>query len=336
MRRVGLFLLTTVFLTACLTPKPILTSRPTPGARVVPNIPLQQWGDNTCGAGALSTVLRSFGDPVAEEELARALPRGRHDGIVSIDLLLAARNRGYAAELVRGTHDLVERSVREGIPVILMLNVADLPGEKSDRFHYIVVDGFDAAKKIYRTQFGDGRPRWLRLDRLERPWSRAGYATLIVRGKDPRIDGDSTSRLRRAVALEDLGKVAEALAIYEALLAIEESALLWTNIGNAHARLGRHADAELAYRRALANDPEYRDALNNLAWLLLQQKKNLGEAESLARQAATLSGPDTHLYERTFAQLLAARGKCAEAREVHARLAASGQPGVDSTIRCGK
>ncbi|HEY5611895.1 MAG TPA: tetratricopeptide repeat protein, partial [Thermoanaerobaculia bacterium] len=114
------------------------------------------------------------------------------------------------------------------------------------------------------------------------------------------------------------------------------SALLWTNVGNANARLGNDAEAELAYRRALAIDAEYRDAMNNLAWILLQQKRSLAEAESLARRAAAMSGPDTYVYEMTFAKLLAARGKCAEAKEIGARLSTSAPPAVDTAIVCGQ
>src|SRR2546430_9174911 len=40
--------------------------------------------------------------------------------------------------------------------------------------------------------------------------------------------------------------------------------------------------------------PISRDAMNNLAWLLFQQRK-LSEAESLARKAVAQQGPDSYL-----------------------------------------
>src|SRR2546430_6983954 len=58
--------------------------------------------------------------------------------------------------------------------------------------------------------------------------------------------------------------------------------------------------------------PISRDAMNNLAWLLFQQRK-LTEAESLARKAVAQQGPDSYLVLDTLARILAAEGACAEA-----------------------
>src|SRR5205085_7967204 len=76
--------------------------------------------------------------------------------------------------------------------------------------------------------------------------------------------------------------------------------------------LGGRAGAEDAFRKALALDANSRDALNNLAWLLYQQKR-LDEAESFARRAVAQQGPDSYLVLDTLARVLAARGSCEEA-----------------------
>src|SRR5205823_11295736 len=73
------------------------------------------------------------------------------------------------------------------------------------------------------------------------------------------------------------------------------------------------AEAEQAFRTAIETDPAAaRDALNNLAWLLYEEKR-LYEAEQLARKAVDEPGPDSYLVLDTLARVLAARGSCDEA-----------------------
>jgi hypothetical protein len=296
-----------LLLTACVTVKP-RTAEPTGSAMVVPNIPVDRWGDNTCGSGALAAVLTHYGEATTEGELNEALPKGKHGGVVSVDLLLETRRRGFDAQLVRGDESLVVGRLREGKPSILMLQVVDMPGAQQDYYHYVVADGLDPQSNLIRFQFGDGKSRWVPLTKLEGPWKGAGYATMLV---DPLALDNG---LRRAVLLEEKGSLAEAIVAYEALLRrYPESAIAWTNLGNVQSRVGADDDAEKSYRRAISIVPTDRDALNNLAWLLFT-KKRFGEAEPFAQAAVAAGGPDPHLALDTLAHILAALGRCAEAR----------------------
>jgi Tfp pilus assembly protein PilF len=115
------------------------------------------------------------------------------------------------------------------------------------------------------------------------------------------------------VALEDAGKTAEAITAYQAILAAHpEATTAWINLGNAQEKLGQHEEAEASFRKALQIDPASRDALNNLAWLLFEEKR-YPEAEPLARKAAAEQGPDSYLVLDTLGRVLAARGACEEA-----------------------
>lgn len=308
-----------LILGGCLAPKPISLT-PSAGAIVVDNVPLERWGDNRCGAGALSTILRHFGDPVTEQELIPLLPQGRNDGVVSVDLLLAARERGFDARIVRGDLVLLEQLMRDRIPAIVMLQVANLRGVENDLYHYVVLDGYDPGRKIFRMQYGDGRWRWASLAGLAHAWDNTDRATLVVTGRAEESATLPSDGVRRAVALEDAGRADEAVSLYRALLERHpDSSLVWTNLGNALTRLDRPAEAEEAYRRALELDPDNRDALNNLAWLLLQNDQELREAEELSRRAAAIPGPDSELYDDTLGRILRRRGQCREAIEVFAR-----------------
>jgi tetratricopeptide (TPR) repeat protein len=294
-------------LTACVywTPR---SASPTTSALIIPNVPMQHWGIESCGAGSLSSVLQHYGDATTMDEWQRTLPM-THGGVMSIDLVLAARQKGFDAKLVTGDRNLVEQELRAGHPVILMLQVVQAMGKRYDFFHYIVLDGYDPARDLFRTQFGDGRARWASMDRLDSAWKATKYATILIAPGDPLAEP-----LRAAVRLEDEGKLALAAQAYRDILAKHPDATVaWTNLGNAEMRLGRNPAAEEAFRKALQLEPDSADALNNLAWLLFEEKR-ISEAEPLARKAAETHAPDAWMRLDTLARILAARGACDEAQ----------------------
>ena len=284
-----------------------MSRRPSTTANVIENVPLQKWDIKSCGAGSLSAVLQHHGDTKTMDEWQAELPKTR-GGVMSIDLVLAARKQGFDSELVTGDAALVEAEVRAGRPVILMLQVIQYPGKSLDFFHYIVIDGFDPMRNLFRTQFGDGKPRWAPMSRMEGAWKKTKYATILIRPRDP-----NTEALRTAVRLEEEGKFALAAHAYREILTHDpRSTLAWTNLGNAEMRLGRRPAAEEAFRKALELEPDSADALNNLAWLLYEEKR-IDEAEPLARKAVITKAPDPWLRLDTLARILVARGACDEA-----------------------
>ena len=307
MRRLALFSFP-LLLASCITMNP-RSATPSASAVVIPNMPAQTWGVESCGAGALSTVLEHYGDATTMKQWDATLPKTR-GGVLTIDMLVAARNKGFDAQLVTGNRAIIEGELRNGRPVILMLQVIFGPGNLNF-YHYIVADGIDAERGLIRTQFGDGHMRWVSIDKLDKTWTGGGHAAILIR---PQTSQEAlTAALRDAVALEDAGKVAEAAAKYRDLTQSHpDSAVVWTDYGNAQMQLGTNDEAERAFRKALTLDPESRDAMNNLAWLLYQEKR-LDEAETLARKAASEPGPDSYLILDTLARVLAAKGSCDEA-----------------------
>lgn len=305
-RRLALLLLP-LLLGACITTAP--RSKPASAtATVIPNVPLLKWGVESCGAGSLSTVLQHYGDPTSMKQWDDTLPKVR-GGVLTIDMLLAARQKGFDAQLVTGTPETVAAELTAGRPVILMLQVVEYPGSNYDFYHYVVVDGIDPAGGLIRTQWGDQKGRWTTFAKIEKPWTGGGHAAILIRPRS----GDAEA-LRAAVALEDSGKIAEAAKSYREIVTRNPaSAVAWTNLGNAERQLGNTAEAENAFRKAIEADAKgARDALNNLAWLLYEEKR-LDEAEPLARKAVAEAGPDSYLVLDTLARVLAAKGSCDEA-----------------------
>jgi hypothetical protein len=295
-----------MLLTSCVYWTP-MSHRPTTSASVVENVPNQKWDIKSCGAGALSAVLQHYGDPVSMDEWQEKLPKTR-GGVMSIDLVLAARNQGFDARLVTGDASLVEAELRDGRPVILMLQVIQAPGKSYDFFHYIVIDGFDPMRNLFRTQFGDGRSRWAPISRIVPAWKQTKYATILIHPEDP-----NAKMLRTAVQLEDDGKYALAAQTYREILQKDSRNLLaWTNLGNAEMHAGRSVAAEDAYKKALEIDPDSADTLNNLAWLLYEQHR-AAEAEPFARRAVRATAPDAWTRLDTLARILVANGLCDEA-----------------------
>jgi len=288
--------------------RPPRSRAPSPDASVLEHVPVREFEDDNCGPGSLSIVLNALGDRVSEAELVAMVPRARGGGVLSVDLLLAARQRGFAASLVSGNEAMVREEVGEGRPVILLLRLLNAPGHGKDIYHYVVVDGVDPRRDLLRFQFGDGKVRWATLEPLEGAWKGAGYALLTVRPP-----GDTTD-LHEAIELEREGRLDEAAERYRLILERHpDSVRAWVNLGNVRSRQGQTTGAERAYRRALDLAPDDTDALNNLAWLLLQNGSGLEEAESLARRAAAQPGPDRPEILDTLARILSAQGRCDQA-----------------------
>lgn len=254
-------------------------------------------------------MLNALGDGATAEELDRELPKLR-GGVLSVDLLLAARRRGFDAALLAGDATLLRKEVAAGRAAMLLLRLLDAPGSRRDVYHYVVVDGSDPEHGLFRFQFGDGRFRWAPLREVEGSWQPAGRALLRVRPARPSL----AEGLRRGVELESAGRLAEATELYRQLLAAHPASVrLLANLGNAERARGRRVEAEAAYRAALGVDATDRDALNNLAWLLRADPARQAEAEGLAARAAAAPGPDQREALDTLGRIQLARGRCREA-----------------------
>src|SRR6266496_1089958 len=225
--RVGrpLALLALLWVPGCATLAP-RSRPPSPEAHILEQVPVRAFEGDHCGSGSLSLVLNANGDPVSDAALNASLPRAPGGGVLSVDLLLAARKRGFDASLAAGDAGAIRREIGEGRPVILLLKLLDLPGERRDVSHYVVVDGFDPRRQLFRLQFGDGKARWAKLERVERAWRAAGHALLTVRRR-----WDEAADLRRGVELEASGRLAAAAETYRTVLeAHPASVRAWVNL----------------------------------------------------------------------------------------------------------
>ena len=309
--RAASLILTLFFSNGCISLRPV-SRVPSSEAIALEGVPLAQFGAQNCGAASLSAVFAYWGHEVPTDELDQTLPKAKKGGVLLLDMLLAARDLGFSAELIFGEPTILRGSIEAGRPLILMLRVFDSIGDSRDLYHYVIVDGFDSEGDLARIQYGDGAARWVSLERLSRSWDDTDFATLVIQPGDGGLD--VTPLIRYAVALEEQGRLDEAVSVYEQVLEDDPgSALAWTNLGNVEAARKRLAEAEAAYRRALEIDPNNVDTLNNLAWLLLENRSDLDMARELAARAVALGGADSYLALDTLGRIELATDRCEEA-----------------------
>jgi tetratricopeptide (TPR) repeat protein len=128
--------------------------------------------------------------------------------------------------------------------------------------------------------------------------------------------------LALGVSYESQGKLDLAISEYKAALKKDSKEVGVTPLiylGNAHARREEYKEAEGYYQKVLKREPANGQALNNLAWVYLQQGIKLKEAENMVRQVLD-QGPDRDPnhpgYLDTLAEILMAQGRYAEALDL--------------------
>ena len=101
----------------CVSLAPALAHPELPRRRSSPASPLAVFDEDRCGPGSLALVLRAHGDAVsARRARCGCCPTSAGRGVLSVDLLLAARARGFDAALLTGTPAALRRELAPGDP----------------------------------------------------------------------------------------------------------------------------------------------------------------------------------------------------------------------------
>ena len=131
-----------------------------------------------CGPSALAGVLAYWGRPVPPADLRREIYRSRLKGALTVDLLLAAQDRGFSAEMAEGGLDSIRLELDSGRPVIAFVDagIALLPVG-----HYIVITGYDDRRRRLFAHSGMKRDLGITYDKFKREWKAAGQWALLIR-----------------------------------------------------------------------------------------------------------------------------------------------------------
>lgn len=131
---------------------------------------------NECGPNALAIALRASGDDLPYADLRQALQPPGSDAALTVDLLLFARRRGFDARFAAGAIEGVVAALREGLPVILLLELSLAQSKRARRgelWHYVVAYGYSARRREVYVHSGVG-PKAISYERLGRLWAPGG------------------------------------------------------------------------------------------------------------------------------------------------------------------
>jgi ABC-type bacteriocin/lantibiotic exporter with double-glycine peptidase domain len=142
---------------------------------LVLDVPFVAQRENGCAAAALTMVLRYWGDPAPETEMADGLPGSSAKGLAGSRLAALARRRGHEAIAYEGDLAHLREYVAKGRPLVVALEAG------RGRYHDVVVLGFDdRARAVVVHDPAAGPSRRIPVRSFEERWRGAGHWTLLV------------------------------------------------------------------------------------------------------------------------------------------------------------
>jgi hypothetical protein len=245
---------------------------------VVLQVPYVAQSELLCGGAAVAMVERWWGRRGVYAEEFASLVRHDSGGILTTELLLATRARGWQAEAIHGTPILVQQSLQDSVPVVALIRVA------SNRFHYVVIVGWNVDQVVFHDPAV--RPfATLSVKRFLERWSGADRWAMLIRPEAP-VTTPPTPRPDQAAASDSLpcrpwlDQAADAAAINhlddaDRLLATAATAcpaepLILRELAGVRFRQGRQAEAV-----RLADEYVRRDPVDTLGWQLLATSRYL-------------------------------------------------------------
>ena len=273
-----------------------------PAVAQLANVPFFPQEDYECGPASLAMVLQSAGVPVTPEQLVDQVYLPGRQGTLQTELLVATRRHGLPAYVLQPTVEAVLREVAAGNPVLVFQNLS-LPIYPV--WHYAVVTGFDRARNVLVLHSGRTEQLEMSLFAFERTWARGHYWAMVAVAP-PKLPATAQPEpYAQALAALERVQVAPARTAYAAALnQWPKQRVLMLGLGNTAYAMGDLGAAASAYQQAVQAHPDYADAWNNLAQVLLELGKPM-DASAAITKAVALGGPRLVAYQamqRTIAQ----------------------------------
>ena len=291
-----------LFISACAQRAP-LTDQLTQGAATPPpveltDVPFHPQRRYQCGPAALATVLAYAGHPVDPDQLRDRVYVPARRGSLQPEMRAAARDHGLLPVAHPADLLTLAETLDQGHPILVMQN---LGFERLPVWHYAVVVGIDVRADEVILRSGTRERETLSLRRFERSWARADHWAITLHPADI-LPAHATERswLAAAAPFEQTGALDIAETAYSTAAGRwPERFHVQMGLGNVRYQAGAFSDAEAAFRRAIALDPDHPAGWHNLAWALIRQER-LAEAEAPARRAATLAATRQHAHANTY------------------------------------
>lgn len=272
--------------------------------RLLESVPFIAQDEFQCGPAALAMVLRASGIAADAEALKAQVYLPARAGSLQPEMLATARRHGRLAVQLPPRLDVVLAQVAQGIPVIVLQNLA-LP--VAPVWHYAVAIGFDLARDEIVLHSGLTERQRLPLAVFERTWARSGRWAMVATAPEVLPDAVAADDLLAAAAALERVDAAAARRSYAALTRrVPTLANAWFGLGNSSYAAGDAQAARRAFERAVELAPDHADAWNNLAHTLLALRLP-AEARQAAQRAVGLGGERLPRYRATLAEAERAR-----------------------------
>ena len=280
----------------------------TASGHYIDGVPFIRQAKHHCGPAALTSVARFYGQALEQDEIAREIFLHPLKGVLTLDVELYARRKGLwarsAGEDLSGLQEWLDR----GVPVIVLQQ--DGPPILR-RYHFLVLVGYDRARRVFLAHDGFVPDAVLPYRSFEKRWRRAGRWSLAAVPPD-RVtwDLDAAGHNDLGVRYESLGRLRDALRNYEEARRLNSREPRYHfNRANVLTKLeeeGSLERAEAGYRDALKLNPEFVNARNNLAYVLMLQGK-LDQALLEAERTVHEARPVRYEFWETLAEVHSAR-----------------------------
>lgn len=161
----------TLALCAAVVTQPMAAAVPSDPS--VLQVPYVTQSELLCGGAAVAMLERWWGRRGVYAEEFAALVKPVAGGILMTDLVRATQARGWKTTELRASPEAVQQALRDSVPVIALIRVA------RDRYHYVVIVGWDAAQVTFHDPAVRPFATMATEDFLER-WRDADAWTLLI------------------------------------------------------------------------------------------------------------------------------------------------------------
>lgn len=215
-----------------------------------------------------------WGKAASVEELSFYGRNSNLNGMLSTQVPILARQKGFRATFVEGSVGKIKNAIDRGVPPIIGVQSG------GGNYHCFVVIGYsDTDQVIVCEEYQDSK-RLIGYAEVEEIWQPAGHLMLELEvSRADEIFADAAN-------LEAKGRYSEAALLYKKALDLDKT-LYEARLGLGNCLYFQHKLDEALAEYKLAHEANAADPriCNNLANVLLDLKKELAEAESLAGRA---------------------------------------------------
>jgi len=232
-----------------------------------------------CVPESVCAVMNYWGKSASVEELSFYGRTPNLNGMLSTQVPVLARQKGFKATFLEGSVGKVKNAIDRGVPPIIGVQSG------GGNYHCFVVIGYNDKEQLLVCEEYQDSKRLISYEEVETVWQPAGHLMLeleISRAEELFSDG---------AGQEAKGRYGDAAALYRKALQLDPK-FYEARLGLGNCLLFQHKPEEALAEYKLAFEANSADpkVCNNLANVYLELKRDLPEAERLAGMAVERYG----------------------------------------------